>query len=91
LLRKLHCDATKGTIAYCDNVSSVYMARNLVHHRCTKHIEIDIHFVWEKVALGELSVLQIPTERQFADIFTIGLPSGLFEEFRTSLCIGAPS
>jgi hypothetical protein len=61
LLRELHCDVPKATVAYCDNISSVYMARNPVHHRRTKHIEIDIHFVREKVALGELRVLQIPS------------------------------
>jgi hypothetical protein len=40
------------TIVYCDNVTAVYMIVNPVHHRRTKHIEIDIHFVSEKVALG---------------------------------------
>ena len=64
------------------------MARNPVHHRRTKHIELDIHFVCEKVALGELRVLQIPSDRQFADVFTKGLPTALFEDFRSSLCIG---
>jgi len=88
LLRELHCDVPKATVAYCDNVSSVYMARNPVHHRRTKHIELDIHFVREKVALGELRVLQIPSDRQFADVFTKGLPTALFEDFRSSLCIG---
>jgi hypothetical protein len=33
LLGELHCTATKATVAYCDNVSSVYMSRNPVHHR----------------------------------------------------------
>ena len=88
LLRELHCNVPKATVAYCDNVSSVYMARNPVHHRRTKHIELDIHFVREKVALGELRVLQIPSDRQFADVFTKGLPTALFEDFRSSLCIG---
>jgi histone deacetylase 1/2 len=91
LLRELHYDATKATIVDCDNISSVYMARNPVHHRRTKHIEIDIHFVREKVALGELRVLQIPSARQFADIFTKGLPTALFEDFRSSLCVGTTS
>jgi hypothetical protein len=67
------------------------MSRNPVHHRRTKHIEIDIHFVREKVALGELRVLQIPSARQFADIFTKGLPTALFEDFRASLCVGSTS
>ena len=91
LLRELYCNATQATIAYCDNISSVYMSRNPVHHRRTKHIEIDIHFVREKVAIGELRVLQIPSARQFADIFTKGLPTTLFEDFRSSLCVGSRS
>jgi hypothetical protein len=43
LLGELHCKVPSATIAYCDNISSVYMARNPVHHRRTKHIELDIH------------------------------------------------
>ena len=91
LLGELHCAVPKATVAYCDNISSVYMARNPVHHRRTKHIELDIHFVREKVAVGELRVLQIPSAKQFADVFTKGLPMSLFEDFRSSLCVGATS
>ena len=51
----------------------------------TKHIEIDIHFVREKVALGEVRVLHVPTSAQFADIFTKGLLSAAFLDIRSSL------
>ena len=91
LLGELHCHIKGATITYCDNVSSVYMARNPVHHRRTKHIELDVHFVREKVALGELRVLQILSARQFADIFTKGLLSSLFNDFQDSLCVGKPT
>jgi hypothetical protein len=74
-------------IVYCDNVSAIYMSSNPVQHRRTKHIEIDIHFVREKVALGEVRVLHVPSSHQFADITTKGLPSALFDEFRFSLCV----
>jgi hypothetical protein len=47
-------------IIFCDNVSAVYMTANPVHHRRTKHIEIDIHFVREKVALEQVRVLHVP-------------------------------
>ena len=50
------------------------MTTNPVHHRQTKHIEIDIHFVCEKVALGEARVLHVSPSHQFADIMTKGLP-----------------
>jgi hypothetical protein len=57
-----------------------------VHHKRTKHIELDIHFVREKVAIGEVRVLHVPSSRQFTDVFTKGLPSTLFLNFRHSLC-----
>jgi len=59
LLYKVHT----ATVAFCDNISSVYMSRNPVHHRRTKHIELDIHFVREKVAIGELRVTHVPSAR----------------------------
>ena len=45
LLSGLHRPIEQATIVYCDNISAVYMSGNLVQHRRTKHIEIDIHFV----------------------------------------------
>jgi hypothetical protein len=63
------------------------MASNPVQHRRTKHIEIDIHFVREKVSLGQVRVLHVPSAHQYADIMTKGLPSQLFTDFRSSLCL----
>jgi len=87
LLQELHTPLTSATIVYCDNVSAVYMTGNPVHHRRTKHIEIDIHFVRDKVALGQVRVLHVPSSHQFADIMTKGLPVQLFTDFRSSLCV----
>jgi hypothetical protein len=50
-------------------------------------VEIDLHFVRDRVAIGEVRVLHVPTTSQFADIFTKGLPSSTFTEFRSSLNI----
>jgi hypothetical protein len=55
--------------------------QNPVHHRRTKHVELDIHFIREKVALGLVRVLHVPTKLQLADIMTKGLPTKLFNEF----------
>jgi hypothetical protein len=90
LLDELHCGISRATVAYCDNVSAVYMSSNPIHHRRTKHIEIDIHFVRERVAIGELRVLHVPSAQQFADVMTKGLPSSTFAAFRSSLCVGDP-
>jgi hypothetical protein len=57
LFQEPHVPLASATIVYCHNVNVVYIAAKLVHHRCTKHIEIDIHFVRKKVALGQVWVL----------------------------------
>ncbi|GKA47799.1 ribonuclease H-like domain-containing protein [Tanacetum coccineum] len=54
LLRELHTPLSSATIVYCDNVSAVYLSSNPVQHQRTKHIEIDIHFVRDLVATGQL-------------------------------------
>ena len=90
LLSELHTPLRKTTLVYCDNISAVYMSSNPVQHQRTKHVEIDLHFVRERVALGDVRVLHVPTTSQFADIFTKGLPSSVFTEFRSSLNVRSP-
>nr|GEU45450.1 ribonuclease H-like domain-containing protein [Tanacetum cinerariifolium] len=90
LLRELHTLLSSTTLVYCDNVNVVYLSSNPVQHRRTKHIEIDIHFVRDLVAAGQVRVLHVPSCNQFADIFTNGLPSALFEEFQFSLSVRCP-
>ncbi|GJY60586.1 ribonuclease H-like domain-containing protein [Tanacetum coccineum] len=90
LLRELHTPLSSATLVYYDNVSAVYLSSNPVQHQRTKHIEIDIHFVRDLVGAGQVWVLHVPSRYQFADIFTKGLPSNLFEEFRSSLSVRSP-
>ncbi|KAK1643279.1 hypothetical protein QYE76_061084 [Lolium multiflorum] len=90
LLQELHRPIVRLIVVYCDNVFAVYLSVNPVQHLQTKHIEIDIHFVRDKVQIGEVWVLHIPTASQYADIFTNGLPSAAFVEFRSSLTVHEP-
>ncbi|XP_071713217.1 uncharacterized mitochondrial protein AtMg00810-like [Rutidosis leptorrhynchoides] len=90
LLRELHCPLSYATLVYCDNVSAVYMSGNPVRHQRTKHIEIDIHFVHDLVMKGHVRVLHVPSRYQYADIFTKGLPTALFDDFRTNLSVCSP-
>ncbi|GJS32159.1 ribonuclease H-like domain-containing protein, partial [Tanacetum coccineum] len=79
LLWELHTPLLAATLVYCDNVSDVYLSANPVQHQQTKHIEIDIHFVCDMVAMGYVCVLHVSSHCQYADIFTKCLPSALFE------------
>jgi hypothetical protein len=88
-LTELHNLLTKSTLVYCDNVSAVYLSTNPVQHQRTKHVEIDLHFVRDRVAIGDVRVLHVLTTSQFADIFTKGLPSSTFSEFRSSLNVAS--
>jgi hypothetical protein len=60
LLQELHAPLTKSTLIYCDNVSVVYLFTNSIQHQRIKHVEIDLHFVQEHVAIGDASVLHVP-------------------------------
>ncbi|GJR62686.1 ribonuclease H-like domain-containing protein [Tanacetum coccineum] len=82
-----HTPLFTATLVYCDNVSAVYMSANPLQHQRTKHIEIDIHFLRDKVAAGLFRVLHVPSQFQYADIFTKGLPYPLFADFRSNLSV----
>jgi hypothetical protein len=61
LLAELHTPPSRSTLIYCDNVSAVYLSTNPIQHQRTKHVEIDLHFVRDRVAMGEVRVLHVPT------------------------------
>ncbi|KAL6323598.1 hypothetical protein AAG906_039189 [Vitis piasezkii] len=54
ILQDLHISLAFTPTLYCDNTSALHMTINLVFHARSKHIELDYHFVSERVALGLL-------------------------------------
>jgi hypothetical protein len=68
-------------IGFCDNVSAQYLATNPVQHQLIKHVEIHLHFVRDKVALGEVKVLHVPSQSQFADISLKGYRASCMKNF----------
>jgi hypothetical protein len=87
LLHELQAPPSRCTLVYCDNINAVYLSTNPVQHQRMKHVKIDLHFIRENVVIGQVRVLHVPTSSQFTDIFMKGLPSSLFNEFRSSLNI----
>jgi hypothetical protein len=74
LLHELHTPLARCTLVYCDNISAMYLSTNLAQHQHTNHVKIDLHFVREKVTIGQVRVIHIPMTSQFIDIFMKGLP-----------------
>lgn len=73
----------------CDNVSAISLANNPGFHVLTRYIEIDYHFVREKVSRKDLSVHFVSSHDQVADLFTKPLSAHSFQhccgKFMTSL------
>ncbi len=56
----LHVD--RQVVIYCDNLSSIQLARNPMFHARTKHIEVHYHFIREKVLAGEIDLTYVNTK-----------------------------
>jgi hypothetical protein len=85
LLKDLHVDCVKPAVLYWDNHSAIHIASNPVFHERTKHLEIDCHFVRDKVQEGIFKLLPLSTKSQVADFFTKALPPKLFGSFISKL------
>ena len=85
LLHDLGIFLSTPPLLWCDNVSALAIASNPVFHARTKHIEVDYHFVREKVLRKDLLVKFISSNDQLVDIFTKGFPSSRFHWLTSKL------
>jgi hypothetical protein len=87
LLRELRVSQPQSPVLWCDNIGATYLSANPVFHARTKHIEVDYHFVRERVARRQLQIKFISSKDQLADIFTKPLPLPQFEACRRNLTL----
>ncbi|PON99369.1 hypothetical protein TorRG33x02_049120 [Trema orientale] len=77
LLHDFQLVVSSPALLFCDNQAAIYIASNPTFHERTKHIELDCHFVRDKVSQGSVKLLPIRSQHQLADIFTKPLSSSL--------------
>jgi histone deacetylase 1/2 len=85
LLKELGIDSPETACMWCDNLGATYLAVNPVFHARTKHIEIDYHFVRERVARKQLEIKFISSGDQVTDGFTKPLGAPQLRNFRYNL------
>ena len=85
LLYELGIKTPQAARLWCDNIGATYLSANHVFHARTKHIEIDFHFVHERVAQKLLDIKFILTGDQLADSFTKPLQVRQLQAFKNNL------
>ncbi|KAJ4818128.1 hypothetical protein LUZ62_030694 [Rhynchospora pubera] len=85
LLHELHITCSSSPILWCDNIGATFLASNPMFHARTKHVEIDYHFIREKVQNKELEIKFICSKDQLADIMTKPLTTPRFVLLRDKL------
>nr|CAN81940.1 hypothetical protein VITISV_007358 [Vitis vinifera] len=73
LLRELRFGKDEQMKLICDNQAALHIASNPVFHERIKHIEVDCHFIREKIASRCVATSFVNSNDQLADIFTKSL------------------
>lgn len=73
LLKDMGLTNLPPTILKVDNQAALSIAANPVLHERTKHIEIDYHYIRDKINAGEIKTCHVPSYAQVADILTKSL------------------
>jgi histone deacetylase 1/2 len=82
---ELEVSQSKAAVLWCDYIGATYLSANPMFHARTKHIEVDYHFVHERVAQKLLDIRFISSRDQVADGFTKSLSTCQLEVFLCNL------
>ncbi|GJU71912.1 retrovirus-related pol polyprotein from transposon TNT 1-94 [Tanacetum coccineum] len=73
VLAELNIETSLPVSLHCDNSSAIQIAANLVFYERTKHFEIELYFLREKVSAGIVKTVKVKSVDNTIDIFTKGL------------------
>nr|GEV64003.1 putative reverse transcriptase, RNA-dependent DNA polymerase [Tanacetum cinerariifolium] len=81
----------EATQVMCDNEAAIQISKNPVQHDRTKHVEIDWHFIKEKLEVGIIKIPFVKSKDQLADILTKAVGSTIFNKCLDKLNFGNPT
>jgi hypothetical protein len=81
-LKELKVESSKTMRLRCDNIRAKYLSSNIMFCNKTKHIEVDYHFVRERITNKLLKIYFIPTRDLIAHGFTIWFSMCQEENFK---------
>lgn len=85
VLNQISADPKGPITLFIDNKSAIDLAKNLVFHGRSKHIDISYHFIRECVEWGEIIVKHVSGDKQRADCLTNSLATIKFDRMRNLL------
>jgi hypothetical protein len=74
-----------------DNQGCLALAKNPINHARTKHIDVQYHFIREKVEQKEFNLEYCPTDKMLADVLTKPVAKQQFQKLRDALHIYSAS
>lgn len=80
LLKELGFGQNEAMKLHCDNTSAIEIAHNPVQHDRTKHVEIDRHFIKEKLEAGIITFPFVRSEHQLADVLTKAVAGSVLDD-----------
>ena len=90
LMTELGLQSSQACRMFCDNKADISISENSVQHDRTKHVEVDRHFIKEKLEGKIVELPYVKSEDQLADILTKAVNSKSFREVLSKLSIGNP-
>jgi hypothetical protein len=85
LLKDLGQEQIKPTLLYEDNRGCIDLAKNPIHHSRTKHIDIQYHFIREKIQNNEITLQHCKSDDMLADICTKALARDKYVTLRNGM------